>query len=94
MEESERKKIAYNCKKATFLIEKKQIGSISMREKMELKIHLAGCSVCRIFEQQSITINRLVHDLFHEPNPDELIKLDENFKKELQHRINEKLDQH
>lgn len=94
MEESELKKIAYNCKKATFLIEKRQIGSISMREKMELKIHLAGCSVCRIFEQQSIVINKLVHDLFHEPKPNELVKLDDNFKRELQHRIEEKLNKH
>ena len=94
MEESELKKIAYNCKKATFLIEKKQIGSISMREKLELKIHLAGCSVCRIFEQQSIVINKLVHDLFHEPKPNELIKLDDNFKRELQQRIEEKLNKH
>jgi len=90
MEESELKKIAYNCKKATFLIEKKQIGSISMREKMELKIHLAGCSVCRIFEQQSIVINKLVHDLFHEPKLSEF-KLDDKYKNELQDRILEKL---
>ncbi|MGZ3872687.1 MAG: hypothetical protein ACXVJD_07200 [Mucilaginibacter sp.] len=94
MEESELTKIAYNCKKATFLIEKKQIGSISKREKLELKIHLAGCSVCRIFEQQSIIISRLVHDLLHVPKPDELIKLDDDFKRKLQHRIEEKLDKH
>jgi len=28
-----------------------------MREKLELKIHLAGCSMCRVFERQSIEIN-------------------------------------
>ncbi|MFA6245367.1 MAG: hypothetical protein WC615_00410 [Mucilaginibacter sp.] len=94
MEDSELKKIAYNCKKATFLIEKKQIGTISMREKLELKIHLAGCSVCRIFEQQSLVINKMVHDLFHEPEPNEHIKLDDKFKKELQQRIEKKLDKH
>jgi len=91
MNESEIKKIAYNCKKATFLIEKKQVGSITIREKLELKIHLAGCSVCRIFEQQSIVINKLVHDLFHEPKVNEF-KLDDDFKRELQVRIEEKLD--
>ena len=81
MEKSEFKKIAYNCKKATFLIEKKQIGNISMRENLELKIHLACCSTCRIFEQQSILINKLVQDLFHEPQVTTDIELDDDLKK-------------
>jgi len=87
------KKIQYNCRKATFLIEKKQSEPISLREKLELKIHLAGCSVCRIFEQQSILINKMVKDLFeHEEVHD--LKLDEGFKKDLQEMINEKMDKH
>ncbi len=85
-------KIAYNCKKATFLIEKKQIGTISLREKLELKIHLAGCSVCRTFEQQSIKINEMVKNLFHTNNQQEEIKLDENFKKAMQERIEKELN--
>jgi hypothetical protein len=92
MEESRFKKIAYNCKKATFLIERKQIGNISMREKLELKIHLAGCFACRIFEQQSIAINKRVHALFHEPQVTKGIKLDDDFKKKMQDQIMEKLE--
>jgi hypothetical protein len=91
MSESKLKKIAYNCKKATFLIEKKQIGSISIREKLELKIHLAGCSVCRIFEQQSIVINRMVKELFHS-DQHAPFKLDDIHKKDMQERIEEKLN--
>lgn len=86
----ELKQIAYNCRKATFLIEKKQIGRITMREKLELSIHLAGCSVCRIFEQQSSTINRMIKSLFNTSQQNEL-KLDENFKKKLKERIEQKL---
>lgn len=86
----ELKQIAYNCGKATFLIEKKQIGSITSREEMELKFHLAGCPVCRLFEEQSITINRLVKDLSNDPHHKEPA-LDENFKKVLQERIKQKL---
>lgn len=85
------KKIAYNCKKATFLIEKKQIGSITLLERMELRYHLAGCSVCRIFEQQSSLINKMIRSLFHSSQHTE-IKLDEPFKKALQKRIDERLD--
>jgi hypothetical protein len=90
---SELKKIAYNCKKATFLIEKKQIGKITMREKLELKIHLAGCSVCRVFQQQSVMINRMVHDLLRASNYKE-IKLDDEFKKDLQNKIEHELNKH
>ncbi len=92
LNKDEIEKIAYNCKKATFLIEKKQIGTISLREKLELKIHLAGCSVCRIFEQQSIKINEMVKNLFHANNQQEEIKLDEDFKKAMQERIEKELN--
>lgn len=86
------KKIAYNCRKATFLIEKKQLETLTLREKLELKIHLVGCSVCRTFQQQSIMINQMVKDMFHSSQPQE-IKLDETFKNELQERIKEKLNE-
>ncbi|GAA3936592.1 hypothetical protein GO495_13840 [Chitinophaga oryziterrae] len=81
------KKIVYNCHKATFLIEKKQIGTITLREKIELKIHLAGCVICRIFQQQSILINRTVKELFQHRQ----MKLEDDFKKQLQQRIDEEL---
>ncbi len=58
-----------------------------MHEKLELRIHLAGCSDCRIFEQQSLVINKLVHDLFDEPKA---TKLDNEFKKKVQDQIMEK----
>ena len=86
------KKIAYNCRKATFLIEKKQLETLTLREKLELKIHLAGCSICRTFQQQSIMINQMVKDMFSSSQPQE-IKLDETFKNELQERIKEKLNE-
>lgn len=84
------KEIQYNCKQATFLIEKKQTGRLTLREKLELKIHLAGCSVCRIFQKQSILINHLVFTLFDTPHLEEK-KLDDYFKKELQECIDEEL---
>lgn len=81
------KKIVYNCHKATFLIEKKQTGTITLREKIELKIHLAGCVICRIFQQQSILINRTVKELFQHRQ----MKLEDDFKEQLQRRIDEEL---
>jgi predicted anti-sigma-YlaC factor YlaD len=91
MEGSVFKEIAYDCKKATFLTEKKLIGKIGMAEKLVLKIHLTGCSACRIFEQQSLMINTLVHDLFEEP---EAIKLDNEFKNNILEQIIERLEKY
>jgi hypothetical protein len=87
------KKIQYDCRKATFLIEKKQHGPISVREWLELKIHLAGCSVCRIFQRQSLAINRMIRNLLRSPEVKD-IKMDEPFKKDLQDRIARKLNEH
>ena len=89
MNKDELKKVAYNCRKATMLIEKKQLTQITKREQLELKLHLAGCSVCRLFEQQSIKISHLYKSFFASPAGN--IKLDDLFKSSLQNRIDEKL---
>lgn len=84
------KKVQHDCRKATFLLEKKQFGKISLREKIELRIHLAGCSVCRIFSQQTGMISRMVTELLRQsPPPAEMnasdkIKLQQLIEKELE----------
>lgn len=85
------KQISYNCKQATFLIEKKQTGKITLREYFALKFHLAGCSLCRIYLKQSLNINRMVKRLFHADEPAELT-LDDHFKQNLQESIDQYLD--
>ena len=83
------KKVAHNCRKATFLIEKQQIGKITLREKLELQVHLTGCSICVTFMQQSAVINQMVRKMFH---PDHTkLKLDKEFKQQLQKRIEDQL---
>ena len=83
------RKILYNCRHATFLIEKKQHTSLTMRERLELAIHLAGCSVCRLFQRQSRLIDRMMRGLFHSAKGQEK-NLSDDFKKELQEKINER----
>lgn len=85
------KKIAYNCRHATFLIEKKQITSLTIRESFELKIHMAGCSVCRLFEKQSININRMVKHLL-QPFSNNTFTLDKDFKERMQNKIDQKIN--
>lgn len=91
MNEIETKKIAYNCRKATFLIEKQQLSTITTKEKIELKIHLAGCSICRTFMQQSMVINKMVHELFHSQKRLD-VQLNDKVKEEMQKAINKHID--
>jgi hypothetical protein len=85
------KRIIYNCKQATLLIEKKSVGKLTIREAFELRVHLLGCSFCRIYKKQSRVINEMVQQLFRSSMQAD-IKLDDNFKKELQLRIEEELN--
>ena len=85
------KKITYNCRMATFLIEKKNNSRISIKEELTLKYHLAGCSVCRIFHQQSILIDRMVKKHFFNDTTD--FRLDANFKEILSKRISDEIDE-
>jgi len=85
------KKIIYNCKQATYLIEKKSAQRLSFRETVELRIHLYGCSFCRLFSKQSAVINNMVKELFNS-SAGSGIHLDDDFKKELQQRIEEELN--
>ncbi len=73
-------KIRNNCKKATFLINKKNVEGIIVIQQIELHIHLAGCSLCRLYDNQSRIINHLMRQF----NPNDLhteLRLNEEFKK-------------
>jgi ribosomal protein S3AE len=85
------KKIAYNCRKATLLIEKQQFVQLTTTERVELKLHLAGCSVCRIFQQQSITINKMMKEFFNHRTTNS--RLNHNFKQSMQEMINKKISE-
>jgi len=84
------KKIQYNCREATYLIEKRQHVRLTIKERVHLLIHLSGCSVCRLFQRQSRMINRIVKTLFRDAAGEQR-RLDENVKREMQEKINERL---
>lgn len=89
---TEEERIAYNCRKATLLIEKKQEMELTAREKMELQLHLAGCYICRVYEQQSVLINAMMRQIL-KPQQDE-VKLDDAFKEQLKEKITAKMNKH
>ncbi len=75
-------KIRNNCKKATFLIDKKKAEGINVIQQIELYIHLKGCSLCRLYDNQSHIINDLMRQFKQNDLPGEL-RLNEEFKKTL-----------
>ncbi|SDE22920.1 hypothetical protein [Pedobacter soli] len=81
------KNIIYNCNQATFLIEKKMAGKISAAQTLQLKVHLAGCSVCKLYMQQSLLINRLFSSFSAAD-----FKLDEAFKISLTKKIEREIN--
>lgn len=86
------KHIIYNCRQATLLIEKRQFKKLSFREFVELRIHLAGCSMCTLYNKQSQVIHQMVQQLFNDSMKTEGVHLDSGFKLELQYRIDEELN--
>lgn len=85
---TDEERIAYNCRKATLLIEKKQDIELTAREKMELTLHLAGCYICRVYEEQSMLINSMMRKIFK--GPKDPLKLDDGFKEQLKKKIKDK----
>jgi hypothetical protein len=79
--------IIYNCKQATFLIERRISGKITAAETLKLHVHLAGCSVCKIYQQQSILINSVFIGFERDD-----FKLDEAFKKTLTEQIEKEMN--
>lgn len=41
-----------SCEEATFLMTKKKHEALTVRESVDLKIHMIGCRFCKIYEKQ------------------------------------------
>lgn len=48
-----------SCKKATYLISKKEENKLTWLEKIKLQSHLTICSMCRKFELQTGFVGRM-----------------------------------
>lgn len=77
-------KILYDCKKATLLIEKKLLSTLTIRESVNLKLHLTTCSVCRLYQSQTTLISGMINQILKRHKVSEL---DDQFKTKLQEKI-------
>lgn len=77
--------IMLSCEDATYLITKSEMTKVGCVKRMQLKMHLAGCELCRRFKIQSDFIDQNLDNL-------ESLKLNnQNFKKELPEEKKEEL---
>jgi len=52
-----------SCKKASYIIEKRNVSKISLWEKLSLKFHLAICKLCKKYESDSKILARILKGL-------------------------------
>jgi hypothetical protein len=84
------KRIIYNCKQATYLIDKKALHKLTLRETFELRIHLYGCGFCRLYKKQAQAINDMVQALFRSVT--QTATLDDDYKNDLRQRMEEEIN--
>lgn len=72
-----------SCKKATYLVSKKEEGKLNWIESIQLRSHMATCSLCRLFEQQSKFISKQAKHLHGEAS------LSEDQKKKIEQALHQ-----
>jgi predicted anti-sigma-YlaC factor YlaD len=69
-------KMMLSCVKATELMELKEVVPLSIKKKIQLRMHVAMCSGCRNYMKQTKLINQLLNKIFNytpaTPGTDEL----------------------
>lgn len=74
-----------SCKKATELIEKKDLAGLDPIQNMQLSLHLMMCKACKDYEKQSLFLDEIIsmqmkkNSRLHEKDN----QLDEEFKKKI-----------
>jgi hypothetical protein len=57
------RKVVFDCKKATFLIVRKEEGQVTLLERLQLRYHLIYCKPCRDFIEQAKVLRKIGKDL-------------------------------
>ncbi len=56
------RRLILSCKKATYLISLREEGKLPPYQQVQLRIHLAVCSMCKLFAKQTAFITRRLLD--------------------------------
>lgn len=55
--------VMLSCEEATYLITKSEFAKVGCIKRMQLRMHLAGCELCRRFKIQSEIIDKSLNTL-------------------------------
>lgn len=80
-----------NCKRATYLIEKKVNVRLPVREWLEMQAHLAICPLCTLYKEQSKILQRAIASIFQRRSQT-TIAMDRHVKEALEKLVNDKLN--
>ncbi|NCI46132.1 anti-sigma factor family protein [Sediminibacterium soli] len=70
-----------HCKKATFLLSKREENKLTWLEQVQLRTHLGLCGACKHFEKQTMIITCLVKEIRQKET------LPENIKQQIQSQL-------
>lgn len=77
-------KLMLSCQKASELAEKKSLYSLTVSERLKLRLHNSMCEVCKTYTKQSQLIDNYLYNYFNKSSND-LHSISEN--KELKEKI-------
>ena len=81
-------KMVNSCKKTTELIDKKLMGPLSVKDRVQLFFHKSMCKTCASYEHQSKFIDKAVSILFY-GKPNNETNLSKEKKQKIIDKINE-----
>lgn len=73
----------YTCKDVTMLLSKKEEARLSLPQMIKLRMHLAMCRFCKMFEKQNASMVRYLRDAGFNTPP-----MSEDRKKKIQEELN------
>jgi hypothetical protein len=79
--------IMITCKKTTELIEKRNVEKLTFNETLKLQLHKLICKACRIYEKQSLLIDKSIQK-FSKRDGVPSIKLSSDVKSKILDQIN------
>lgn len=65
-----------SCKKASALIDRKSLISLTTKEKMRLKMHVSMCDACTAYQKQSLLLDKLFYNHIHSGNGNNILLFD------------------
>lgn len=84
--------VMLDCDRATLFITKSEVDKLACLQRVQLKMHLMGCKLCRAFAKQSKFISKEL-DTIKIVNPDKLtLRLTVDQKERIQQKIDMNLN--